>query len=47
VSFLNDWLRDLEKTGEAQKIYDKWFGPESKSPLPRLFKIGDTSLRSK
>lgn len=47
VSYLNDWLRDLEKTGTAQKIYDKWFGPQSKSPLPRLFKIGDTKLRDK
>src|SRR5450830_978049 len=47
VAFLNDWLRDLEKTGTAQKIYDKWFGPKSKSPLPRLFKIGDTKLRDK
>ena len=47
VAFLNDWLRDLEKTGTAQQIYDKWFGPQSKSPLPRLFKIGDTKLRDK
>jgi len=47
VLFLNDWLRDLEKSGEAQKIYDKWFGAHSKSPLPRLFKIGDTKLRDK
>jgi polar amino acid transport system substrate-binding protein len=47
VGFLNDWLRDLEKNGTAQKIYDKWFGPQSPSPLPRLFKIGDTKLRDK
>jgi len=47
VSYLNDWLRDLEKSGTAQQIYDKWFGPQSKSPLPRLFKIGDTKLRDK
>lgn len=47
VAFLNDWLRDLEKTGVAQQIYDKWFGPQSKSPLPRLFRIGDTKLRDK
>jgi len=47
VAFLNDWLRDLERSGTAQKIYDKWFGPQSKSPLPRLFKIGDTRLRDK
>lgn len=47
VSYLNDWLSDLEKSGAAQQIYDKWFGPQSKSPLPRLFKIGDTKLRDK
>lgn len=47
VSFLNDWLRGLEKDGTAQQIYDRWFGPQSKSPLPRLFKIGDTKLRDK
>lgn len=47
VSYLNDWLHDLERSGTAQQIYDKWFGPHSKSPLPRLFKIGDTKLRDK
>jgi polar amino acid transport system substrate-binding protein len=41
VSYLNDWLVELEKNGTAKKIYDKWYGPQSNSPLPRLFKIGD------
>ena len=41
VSYLNDWLVELEKNGTAKKIYDKWYGPQSSSPLPRLFKIGD------
>ena len=45
VNFLNDWLRELEKNGTAQAVYDKWFGPTSKSPLPRLFKIGDEHIR--
>jgi len=44
---INTWLVDLEKNGTAQKIYDKWFGPKSKSPLPRLFKIGDAHIRDK
>jgi polar amino acid transport system substrate-binding protein len=44
VNTLNDTLREFEKNGTALKIYDKWFGPSSKSPLPRLFKIGDTKL---
>lgn len=47
VSYLNDWLRELEKNGTAQQIYDKWFGPQSAQPLPRLFKIGDTRLSQK
>ncbi|MBB3213214.1 polar amino acid transport system substrate-binding protein [Herbaspirillum sp. Sphag1AN] len=47
VSYLNDWLRELEKNGTAQQIYDKWFGPQSNQPLPRLFKIGDTKLSQK
>jgi polar amino acid transport system substrate-binding protein len=45
VNFINDWLHDLEKNGTAQNIYDRWFGPTSKSPLPRLFKIGDAHIR--
>lgn len=47
VAYLNDWLRELEKNGTAQQIYDKWFGPQSAQPLPRLFKIGDTRLSQK
>jgi polar amino acid transport system substrate-binding protein len=23
------------------KIYDAWFGPETKTPLKRTFKVGD------
>lgn len=38
---VNDVLLSLEKSGEAQKIYDRWFGPSTKAPLPRDFKIGD------
>jgi polar amino acid transport system substrate-binding protein len=36
---VNEQLLDLEKTGEASRIYDVWFGPQTKSPQPRLFKI--------
>lgn len=45
AGFINDWLRELEANGTAQNIYDKYFGPTSKSPLPRLFKIGDSHIR--
>lgn len=38
---VNKTLVQLEKSGEAQKIYDRWFGPKTKAPLVRDFKIGD------
>uniref|UniRef100_A0A8W7PG40 Solute-binding protein family 3/N-terminal domain-containing protein n=1 Tax=Anopheles coluzzii TaxID=1518534 RepID=A0A8W7PG40_ANOCL len=38
---VNDTLVELEKSGQARKIYDRWFGPKTKAPLPRDFKIGD------
>ena len=36
---VNDELLKLESTGQAAKIYDVWFGPETKSPQARAFKI--------
>lgn len=39
VEFVNKTLREMEKKGEAKKIYDKWFGPKSDTPIPRNFKI--------
>ncbi len=36
-------LLELESKGQAQKIYDTWFGPDTKTPLTRLYKIGDKS----
>ena len=36
---VNDELVKLEKTGEAAKIYDIWFGPSTKTPQPRAFTI--------
>ncbi|WP_281686860.1 ABC transporter substrate-binding protein [Pseudomonas citronellolis] len=43
VEFVNQSLRELEADGQAQKIYDTWFGPDTKTPLARLYKIGDKS----
>lgn len=41
VEAVNKVLLDLEKDGEAVKIYDRWFGPETKSAMPRGdFKFG-------
>jgi polar amino acid transport system substrate-binding protein len=45
TEFVNKTLRELEADGQAQKIYDAWFGPETKSPLTRLYKIGDSDKR--
>ena len=39
VAFVNKTLEELERSGEAQSIFDKWFGPNSNAPLKRDFKI--------
>ena len=39
VTFVNKTMLEMETSGEAKKIYDKWFGPGSESPRPRNFKI--------
>lgn len=36
---VNDELVKLEKSGDAAKIYDSWFGPTSPAPQPRAFTI--------
>ncbi|MFA9439379.1 ABC transporter substrate-binding protein [Uliginosibacterium sp. sgz301328] len=43
TDFVNTTLRELEASGQAQKIYDTWFGPTTRTPLKRIFKIGDKS----
>ncbi|POU74422.1 cysteine ABC transporter substrate-binding protein [Leclercia sp. LSNIH6] len=39
LKVVNDELVKLENTGDAAKIYDVWFGPQTPSPQPRAFKI--------
>ena len=39
-SFVDETLLELETQGKAQAIYDVWFGPQSKTPLERLYRIG-------
>jgi polar amino acid transport system substrate-binding protein len=39
LNAVNAQLVQLEATGEAAKIYDRWFGPTTKTPAPRAFKI--------
>ncbi|MBH1973512.1 MAG: transporter substrate-binding domain-containing protein [Rhodobacteraceae bacterium] len=40
-SELNAFLDQLEASGEAQKLYDKWLGKDSDFGLTRNFKAGD------
>jgi len=39
VSLVNQTLLDMEKSGDAKRIFDKWFGPKSDAPLKRDFVI--------
>jgi polar amino acid transport system substrate-binding protein len=40
MKFVNDTLLEMEKNGEAKKIWDKWFNPKSDQPMERgKFKI--------
>lgn len=42
---INEVLFKLEQDGEAVTIYNRWFGPETNSAMPRgEFKIGDGAL---
>jgi len=43
TAFVNTTLKELEAKGQATRIYDTWFGPQSATPLARNFKIGDKS----
>jgi len=36
---VNDELAKLEQSGEATTIYNRWFGPQTKTPQPRNFTI--------
>ncbi|HOG11442.1 MAG: transporter substrate-binding domain-containing protein [Smithellaceae bacterium] len=39
LRFVNQALLEMEHSGEAKRIFDKWFGPESSAPLERTFRI--------
>ncbi|HEV7822684.1 MAG TPA: transporter substrate-binding domain-containing protein, partial [Burkholderiales bacterium] len=36
---VNRALLELERSGEAARIYDRWFGPKTRTPLKRTFQI--------
>ncbi|MGD0275280.1 MAG: ABC transporter substrate-binding protein [Syntrophales bacterium] len=44
LDFVNATLLEMEKNGEAGKIFNKWFGPKADTPLMRNFKITDQKL---
>lgn len=37
--FVNKTLLEMEKNGEAKQIFEKWFGPNSQTPIKRMFTI--------
>ncbi|GAB3255050.1 type 2 periplasmic-binding domain-containing protein [Chitinimonas naiadis] len=39
LSKVNATLGQLEKSGEAARIYNRWFGPNTATPLVRMFTI--------
>jgi polar amino acid transport system substrate-binding protein len=39
VDFVNKTIVEMEKSGEARKIFEKWFGPKTDFNLERNFKI--------
>ncbi len=39
VNFVNKTILEMEKSGEAKAIFDKWFGPQTQFHLERTFKI--------
>jgi polar amino acid transport system substrate-binding protein len=39
LAVINATLLEMEKSGEAKKIFDKWFGPSSPTPMARTFRI--------
>ncbi len=39
LNFVNEVLLEMEKSGQAKAIFEKWFGPDSDTPLVRDFEI--------
>lgn len=42
VGEVNRILVRIEKSGEAAKLFGRWFGPKTETPLKRNFRIGET-----
>jgi polar amino acid transport system substrate-binding protein len=39
IAYVDQTLLEMEKSGEAKKIFDKWFGPGTAFHMTRTFKI--------
>ena len=39
LNFVNQTILEMEKSGEAKEIFDRWFGPDSGTPMKRDFTI--------
>jgi polar amino acid transport system substrate-binding protein len=39
VDFVNATIVEMEQTGKAKEIFEKWFGPASSAPMKRNFTI--------
>jgi len=39
IAFVNKTVLEMEKSGEAKRIFEKWFGPSTAFHLQRTFKI--------
>jgi len=39
LNFVNETILEMEKSGEAKQIFERWFGPDSGTPLKRNFTI--------
>ena len=39
LDVVNKTLLEMEKSGEAKQIFEKWFGPNSETPIKRTFTI--------
>ncbi|HEY9101867.1 transporter substrate-binding domain-containing protein [Chitinimonas sp.] len=40
LKLINEALQESEQNGEAVRIFQRWFGPNTNVPLVRFFKIG-------
>lgn len=39
--FVDSALVEIEQSGKADEIYNRWFGPQTATPLTRIYRIGD------